>query len=198
MQRILDAVGLAAPTAPGLLLGAATISTTPARPLFWANRAAEHRARGDADEFPNGRFTPSSSPAFGDLSDYYLSAKRPKLGAWLGLVRRYSISADTAHPITSHRLLTPRILSCLIDTRAMWGTPCTVEDVARVFSAFIDGSVPQLPWCDTGPAPETSHISNALRWLNEAGVLTVNSQPRINGVNSSDPRFGWGGPDGIW
>lgn len=82
----------------------------------------------------------------------------------------------------------------------MWGTPQTVEDVSRVFTSFIqgDGSVPQLPWCDSSPALETGHISHALRWLNSAGILTVNSQPRVNGVASSDPRFGWGGPDGIW
>jgi len=40
----------------------------------------------------------------------------------------------------------------------MWGTPRSIADVAKVFSAFIAGTVPQLPWCDTGPAPETSHI----------------------------------------
>lgn len=82
----------------------------------------------------------------------------------------------------------------------MWGTPQSVDDVARVFASFIEGNraVTQLPWCDSAPAAETSHISDALCWLNKAGVLTVNSQPRINGVASNDPRFGWGGPDGVW
>lgn len=50
-----------------------------ARPIYWANRGAG-RSRAPTEEFPNGRFTLSSSPAFGELSDYYLSAKRPKLG----------------------------------------------------------------------------------------------------------------------
>jgi methylenetetrahydrofolate reductase (NADPH) len=32
--------------------------------------------------------------------------------------------------------------------------------------------------------------------LNNAGFLTINSQPRVDGALSSDPAVGWGGPGG--
>lgn len=43
------------------------------RPIFWAMRPKSyiHRTQ-DWDGFPNGRWGNSSSPAFGELKDYYL------------------------------------------------------------------------------------------------------------------------------
>lgn len=32
--------------------------------------------------------------------------------------------------------------------------------------------------------------------INSKGVLTINSQPNVNGAPSDDPVFGWGGPGG--
>ena len=46
---------------------------------------------------------------------------------------------------------------------------------------------PRLPWCDIALLPETGTISDALVRLNRNGFLTINSQPRANGVSSSDP-----------
>lgn len=151
------------------------------RPIFWQNKAASLLARtqslnsskgpglkgasatgfAGASEFPNGRFSYASSPAFGELTDYYLAARRPAL-----------------------------------DRRAMWGTPTSEEDVRRVFSDFLLGRVRALPWCDEPPSLETGHILSNLLALNEAGFLTINSQPRVNGLPSTDPRYGWGGPGG--
>jgi methylenetetrahydrofolate reductase (NADPH) len=43
------------------------------RPIFWANRPKSYLYRTAMwDEFPNGRWGDSHSPAFGDLSDYHL------------------------------------------------------------------------------------------------------------------------------
>jgi len=43
------------------------------RPIFWANRPKSYLYRTSTwDEFPNGRWGDSRSPAFGDLSDYHL------------------------------------------------------------------------------------------------------------------------------
>jgi methylenetetrahydrofolate reductase len=43
------------------------------RPIFWANRPKSYLTRTTTwDEFPNGRWGDSRSPAFGDLSDYHL------------------------------------------------------------------------------------------------------------------------------
>lgn len=48
-------------------------STETVRPIFWSSRpkAYIYRTR-HWDEFPNGRWGKSDSPAFGDLKDYYL------------------------------------------------------------------------------------------------------------------------------
>lgn len=83
------------------------------------------------------------------------------------------------------------------DRRTAWGTPQSVADVARVFSAFLDGRVPELPWCDSAPAGETMVLVDNLKWLTKRGFLTINSQPRVNGAPSTHPLFGWGGPGGL-
>jgi len=33
--------------------------------------------------------------------------------------------------------------------------------------------------------------------MNTHGLWTINSQPRVNGADSSDPRVGWGGAGGV-
>lgn len=41
------------------------------RPIFWANRTKSYLARTENwDEYPNGRFGDSRSPAFGELDGY--------------------------------------------------------------------------------------------------------------------------------
>jgi len=43
------------------------------RPIYWSNRTKSYVARTeDWDDFPNGRWGDSSSPAFGDLTDYHI------------------------------------------------------------------------------------------------------------------------------
>jgi len=130
------------------------------RPIFWSNRVTSYLARTsewDWDGFPNGRWGDSKSPAFGDVGEYYLAFKRPK-----------------------------------VDRKALWGIPQSENDVARVFTGFLRGDVSSLPWCDTSPAAETGAIAPQLLWLNAHGVLTINSQPAVNGCPSEDPTFGWG------
>ena len=53
------------------------------RPIFWTQRPKSyiHRTR-HWDEFPNGRWGKSDSPAFGELKDYYLfylASQSPKV-----------------------------------------------------------------------------------------------------------------------
>lgn len=41
------------------------------RPIFWANRAKSYMSRTENwDEYPNGRFGDSRSPAYGELDGY--------------------------------------------------------------------------------------------------------------------------------
>lgn len=43
---------------------------------------------------------------------------------------------------------------------------------------------------------ETATIKQELIQMNQAGYLTINSQPAVNGAPSNDANFGWGGPHG--
>ena len=71
------------------------------RPIFWAMRPKSyiHRTQ-EWDEFPNGRWGNSSSPAFGELKDYYLFYlrsrwKAERLRAMWG--EELSKEADVSH-----------------------------------------------------------------------------------------------------
>ena len=56
--------------------------------------------------------------------------------------------------------------------------------------------VSKMPWNDEELQPETGLISERLASINGRGVLTINSQPNVNGASSSDPKVGWGVNDG--
>ena len=77
----------------------------------------------------------------------------------------------------------------------MWEEPESIEDVRTIFVKFIKGEISHIPWCDY-LADESSDISNQLINLNLNGYLTINSQPSLNGISSSDSKYGWGGDNG--
>ncbi|XP_058017228.1 methylenetetrahydrofolate reductase (NADPH) [Ahaetulla prasina] len=142
------------------------------RPIFWASRPKSYIYRTQEwDEFPNGRWGNSSSPAFGDLKDYYLFYLKSK---------------------------SPRE-----ELLKMWGEELTSEEsVYEVFRCYIAGEanrnghkVTCLPWNDDPLAAETNLMKDELVKVNRRGVLTINSQPNINGKPSTDPIVGWG-PEG--
>uniref|UniRef100_A0A670JXT2 MTHFR SAM-binding regulatory domain-containing protein n=1 Tax=Podarcis muralis TaxID=64176 RepID=A0A670JXT2_PODMU len=142
------------------------------RPIFWASRPKSYIYRTQEwDEFPNGRWGNSSSPAFGELKDYYLFYLKSK---------------------------SPRD-----ELLKMWGEELTSEEsVFELFRCYIAGEpnkeghkVTCLPWNDEPLAPETNLMKEELAKVNRRGILTINSQPNINGKPSTDPIVGWG-PDG--
>jgi len=136
------------------------------RPINWANRPKSYVMRTeDWDEFPNGRWGDSSSPAFGELSN---------------LSHFYSFSLGSQD-----------------DRRAMLGCkPTEVQHIYDIFARYVEGELPHLPWCETVLQPESLTIQRQLASLNRHGFLTVNSQPPVNGVQSTHSTFGWGGNDG--
>ena len=84
------------------------------------------------------------------------------------------------------------------DQKAEWGeAPLEESDVWQVFARYVQGRCSKLPWCAEPLQLETVSIINRLSTINQAGFLTINSQPRLNGVNSDDPVFGWGGSGGV-
>uniref|UniRef100_A0A6U4TV69 MTHFR SAM-binding regulatory domain-containing protein n=1 Tax=Hemiselmis andersenii TaxID=464988 RepID=A0A6U4TV69_HEMAN len=82
------------------------------------------------------------------------------------------------------------------DRRAEWGGDlASPADVHAVFGKYVDGKQKRLPWC-CALDKETEGMRANLGALNQAGFLTINSQPRVNAAPSEDPVHGWGGPGG--
>jgi len=128
------------------------------RPIFWKNRAKSYIDRTEGwDDFPNGRWGDSRSPAYGELDGYGMSIRYTKTEA-----------------------------------HQYWGFPETVEDVEAIFAGYCRGEVQALPWCDQYLHQETLFIKKQLEGINRHGYLTINSQPSVNGLPSSDRIFGWG------
>lgn len=75
--------------------------------------------------------------------------------------------------------------------------PTTDKDVHEVFAKYVEGKVPHIPWCENPLQPESFLIQRQLAQLNRAGFLTINSQPAVDGVESSNQTFGWGGEGGF-
>lgn len=139
------------------------------RPIFWANRPCSYLGRTATwDDYPNGRWGDARSPAFGDLSDHHLAGG----AGWK--------SADYKRK-----------------AKNALGEVGGFEDVKNVFVRFQRGDISRLPWSEADMLhKETTLIGAQLRWLNENGLLTINSQPRVNAAPSSDPVLGWGGRGG--
>jgi len=144
-------------------------SSETVRPIFWSTRpkAYIHRTR-HWDEFPNGRWGKSDSPAFGELKDYYLF-----------YLKSQSSKADLLR---------------------MWGYELNCEeDVWEVFYCYLSGQpnkagikITKMAWNDENLSSETSYLQEKLSEFNKKGVLTINSQPNVNGAPSDDPVLGWG------
>jgi len=139
------------------------------RPIFWTNRSKSyvHRTR-HWDEFPNGRWGNSESPAFGELKDYYLfylASQSPKTE----LVKMWG------EELTSEQ-----------DVWDVFGDYITKSPNKNGIM------VSRTPWNDNDISGETEVIANQLKTVNQQGILTINSQPNANGVPSDDEVFGWG------
>ncbi|KAJ3083134.1 hypothetical protein HK102_001235 [Quaeritorhiza haematococci] len=133
------------------------------RPIFWRNRTRSYILRTEAwDDYPNGRWGDSRSPAYGDLDGYGIALKYP-----------------------------------LSDCLKAWGNPTTAQDVYDTFVKYINGEIEFLPWSDSPLALESDDIKNHLSDMNKRGYLTINSQPAVDGLPSSDRVYGWGPKNGF-
>ena len=132
------------------------------RPIFWANRNKSYvRRTQEWDEFPNGRWGDSRSPAFGELDAY-----------GVGLTGTNE------------------------QNRKKWGEPQTVSDIASLFVRYINKEIEALPWSEAPLSGEGDLIRDDLINLNKRGLITINSQPAVNGVKSTHPVHGWGPKNG--
>lgn len=135
------------------------------RPIFWKRRPYSYVARTSqwaVDEFPNGRFGDSSSPAFGDLD------------------------------LCGSDLIRQSANKCL----ELWSTPTSINDVAFLVINYLNGNLKCLPWSDIPINDEINPIKAHLIELNQHSIITINSQPQVNGIRSNDKIHGWGPKDG--
>lgn len=148
-------------------------SSEDVRPIFWQNRPNSYIQRTmEWDEYPNGRWGNSASPAFGDLKDYHLFYLRSR------------VPKDDLKNMWLEHLESP-------------------QDVFDIFYCYLSGTpnkegarVTTLPWSDGELAPETLPLLDQLASINKKGILTINSQPNVNGASSTDKVHGWGNPGG--
>lgn len=74
----------------------------------------------------------------------------------------------------------------------LWGKPESLRDVANLFVRFLEGKLQSLPWSEAPITSESEAIRPDLLDLNRRGLLTITSQPSVNGVKSAHPVHGWG------
>jgi len=64
--------------------------------------------------------------------------------------------------------------------------------VSNVFVLYLQGKIRKYPFSEGSLQPETDTILEPLINMNNHKLFTINSQPRVNGVPSTDPKYGWG------
>lgn len=74
----------------------------------------------------------------------------------------------------------------------LWKRPVSPEDISELFTRYVRGDLPAIPWSEDPLAAETVTIQKHLIGLNQSGRWTVGSQPAVNGVESGNEVFGWG------
>lgn len=133
------------------------------RPIFWRNRNRSYIERTQEwDEFPNGRWGDSRSPAFGELDAYGIGLKGTNE-----------------------------------ENVKLWGSPQSIKDLSDLFVGYMKGKVECLPWSESAISSEANVLTVGLVDLNSRGLLTINSQPPVNGAKSSDQVYGWGPKNGF-
>lgn len=80
--------------------------------------------------------------------------------------------------------------------KKLWGEPKSINDIADIFVKYLEHGVESLPWSEVPISSEADCIKPDLISLNRRGLLTINSQPAVNGVQSADPVYGWGPNNG--
>ncbi|KAK4694945.1 methylenetetrahydrofolate reductase (NADH), partial [Phenoliferia sp. Uapishka_3] len=74
-----------------------------------------------------------------------------------------------------------------------WGRPTKLSDISTLFSSYLSGTLPSIPWSEEPLRAETTSISKFLFQLNdERHWWTVGSQPAVDGAPSGDATHGFG------
>jgi methylenetetrahydrofolate reductase (NADPH) len=79
------------------------------------------------------------------------------------------------------------------ELKKLWGEQVlNYQDVANVFINYLQGKIRKYPFSEGSLQSETDIIMDPLVNMNLNHIFTINSQPRVNGVPSTDAKFGWG------
>lgn len=78
-----------------------------------------------------------------------------------------------------------------------WGEPSSYKELAALFSSYVNGTTKSLPWSDSPITNEIEVVKDQILDLNSRGILTINSQPALNGESSVHPVYGWGPANGF-
>lgn len=73
----------------------------------------------------------------------------------------------------------------------------SLSDIGVTFCKYIDGTLKKYPFAQSKITEESNLIKETLIAMNKNKLWTVNSQPKCNGVSSTDPVFGWGPAKGF-
>jgi methylenetetrahydrofolate reductase (NADPH) len=141
------------------------------RPIFWKNNSKSYLSKTWYwDEFPNGIWGDSRSPAFGNLEEHFVSFCKD----YLKETKKFK------------------------QLKKIWGDKlASYEDISNVFFNYIEGKIKKLPWCqEMELQSEIVYLKDLLYSLNHHKIFTINSQPAVNGKPSNDPYVGWGPSDG--
>lgn len=79
---------------------------------------------------------------------------------------------------------------------SLWGFPTEMGHLVDLTIKYIDAELNCLPWSDSQVSQEIDIIKRQVIDVNQRGVLTINSQPAIDCIPSSDKVFGWGPGNG--
>ncbi|CAB9517675.1 Methylenetetrahydrofolate reductase [Seminavis robusta] len=161
-----------------------TIRSSAGRPLPWRPSAMDQRSKEEVRPINWANRPKSYVRRTEDWDEFpngrWGDATSPAFGELSDLAHFYSFSLGSDD-----------------ERRAMLGhNPTSEQDVYDVFAKYVEGKLPHIPWCENPLQPESFLIQPQLAKLNRAGFLTINSQPAVDGVESTNPTFGWGGEGG--
>jgi methylenetetrahydrofolate reductase (NADPH) len=121
------------------------------------------------DDFPNGRWGDARSPAFGEAAGGHSTSQPAASLQELRLAQRH--------------VHTPQQLwDIFADFLEVTKTPHHTRSLFCFVMFDEQGRVGSLPWIEGPLQAESGPITDALKRLNRHGFLTINSQPRVNGL----------------
>ena len=116
------------------------------RPIFWSNKPTSYIEKTQTwDEYPNGRWGDSRSPAFNN-DDGFVS---------------YSKKFKNVNAVEKRKMWGQQCR--------------TMEDISKIFVKYLQGKIKKFPFSEGSIALETADINQILLSLNANKLFTINS-----------------------